>query len=153
MTLAAYYDTCNDLAAYWRPLTDAESARAFVLLGAAADLINEQDGAANFKPTALKWVSLDMVKRAMLSRGDGVTQVSQGMADMSSSTTYANPAGNLYITAKELRRLFGKGGPRAFSLQPSTHTRVSGYPWSWQPSSQDENITPPYLPYYPYPYP
>jgi hypothetical protein len=143
------------LEGYWRPLTDTEAARATVLLGAAGDLINEQRGSENFVATACKWVSLDMVKRAMLSQADGVSQQQQAMTDMSVNQVFVNPAGALYITADELRRLNGWPEQNAFSIPLKSNVRVPLEPWNYQQSSQvDLPILPnplPY-PYYPYPY-
>lgn len=133
------YAAAADLVAYWRTLSDAETARATVLLGAAGDLIDEQPGAADFVETALKWVSLDMVKRAMIG-GGGITQGSQAMADMSASNTYFNPVGNLYLTSQELRRLIGPTPPTA-SIKPTNNSRVPTQAWNYQQSAQT-NVSP-----------
>ena len=138
------YATAADLAAYWRPLTDLEQQRAGVLLQAAGDLIDEHDGSADFVGTALHWVSLDMVKRAMLTP-DGITSQSQGMGDMNVSQTFANPMGNLKLGRDELRRLKGIGPAeqRAFSLTGTNNVRVPYTVWGYQYASQtDGAITP-----------
>ena len=129
------YASPDDLQDYWRPLSDGETSRAEILLEAAGDLIDEQRGSDEFVESALKWVSLDMVKRAMIG-GGGVTQGAQSMADMSASVTYANPMGNLYLTRQELDRLAGYTAGGAFSLTLSSNVRVPGEPWNYQPSSQ-----------------
>lgn len=154
MTTKATYAAADDLAGYWRPLSDAEQQRATVLLGAAADLINEQRGADDFVPTARKWVSLDMVKRAMLSQSDGVAQQAQAMTDMSVTQTFVNPAGALYITKDELGRLNGWPAQTAFSVPLKSNVRVPLEPWNYQQSSQVDLPMPDPLPYpyYPYPY-
>jgi hypothetical protein len=128
------YATSDDLGEYWRTLSDAEQSRADVLLGAAGDLIDEQPGAADFVPTALKWVSLDMVKRAMIG-GGGASSGSQSMADMSVTVQYVNPVGNLYLTRQELQRLVGPTPPTA-SITPTSNVRVPQTFWNIQPSSQ-----------------
>lgn len=134
--LPASYATAADLAGYWRPLSDAEQARATVLLGAAADLINEQPGAADFISTACKWVSLDMVKRVMAApAGDGVKQMSQTLNEVGSvQMSYVNPTGNLYLTRKELDRLSGRPGGAAFSVTLGSNARVPNEPWNLQPT-------------------
>ena len=129
------YATAADLAAYWRPLSEAEVARATVLLGAAKDLIDEMAGSATFVVTALKWVSLDMVKRAMIG-GGGVTGGSQAMADITVTQQYANPMGNLYITDGECRRLRGPLPPTG-SIMPTNNARVPHRIWNRQRTYQD----------------
>lgn len=145
MPLPETYATATDLAAYWRPLSEAEQARATVLLGFAATLINERPGAAEFSPGTCKHVSLDMVKRAML-KGDGVLSdtESQSMADMTAANTrrYLNPAGNLYLTDQEADRLARQfGGGAAMSLTLSSNVRVPGEPWNNQPAAQSDAST------------
>lgn len=128
------YATAAELAAYWRPLTDAEIARATVLLRAARDLIDEQAGSADFVQTALKWVSLDMVKRAMIG-GGGVTGGSQSMADITATVQYANPMGSLYIRDRELSRLIGPHPPTG-SIKMASNARVPRHIWNRQNSHQ-----------------
>jgi hypothetical protein len=137
------YATAADLAGYWRPLSDLEAARATVLLQAAADLMDEHEGSDGFVYTACKWVSLDMVKRAMIGM-DGITSQSQGMGDMNVSQTFANPMGRLRLEPRELRRLKGLGAEsRLFSLTGTNHVRVPYTAWDYQYASQtDGAITP-----------
>jgi hypothetical protein len=137
------YATATDLAGYWRPLSDVEQSRATVLLDAAGDLIDEQPGSVDFVETATKWVSLDMVKRAMVGL-DGITSQSQAMGDMSVSQSFANPMGKLYITEKELQRLRGFGvGSKQFALVMTNNVRVPYTAWGYQYASQtDGAITP-----------
>jgi hypothetical protein len=109
-----------------------------VLLEAAGDLIDEQPGSAAFIDTATKWVSLDMVKRAMTGV-DGITTQSQSMGDMSVSQTFANPLGHLYLTEKELQRLRGFGiGAKTFALSMTNKVRVPYTPWGYQYASQTD---------------
>lgn len=127
------YATADDLAGYWRALTSAEQSRATVLLGAVADRINEYPNAANFVNTACHWVSLQAVKRAMQVSGDGEKSESQSMLGMSIERTFDNPAGNLYVTARELNRLRGRVGQAAGSLVLTSHVRVPLDRWNYQP--------------------
>jgi hypothetical protein len=136
MPLPTSYATASELEEYWRPLSVAEEARASVLLGYAATLINEQPGAADFSAATCKHVSLDMAKRAMIG-GSGVSATTQSMADMSARVEHVNPVGNLYLTSQELRRLAGFP-PGAFSLTPASNARVPGYRWTYQNSSQTD---------------
>ena len=131
------YADARDLADYWRPLSDLEAARASVLLEAAGDLIDEQ-GSADFVQTACKWVSLDMVKRAMIG-ADGITNQSQSMGDMNVSQTFANPMGRLRLEPRELRRLKGLGvESRQFSLTQTNNVRVPYTVWGYQYASQTD---------------
>ena len=133
------YASAADLAAYWRPLTDLEAARAGVLLQAAGDLIDEHEGSDGFVPTACYWVSLDMAKRAMIG-ADGVTTQSQGMGDMNVSQTFANPMGRMKVERWELRRLRGIGPAeqRIFSLSGTNNVRVPYTAWGYQYASQTD---------------
>ncbi|AQT81968.1 hypothetical protein B1R94_25980 [Mycolicibacterium litorale] len=135
----APYATWQQLQVYWgRSLSTDEQARATDLLVRAARRINELPGSESFDPGTCEDISLDMVKRAMLSRGDGVTEVSASMADMSGTQRFINPAGNLYITSQERARLAGNP-PAAFSLMPTSNARVPMNPWTYQQSSQTED--------------
>lgn len=135
------YATEQDLAAYWRPLTQAEQSRATSLLGAAADAINELPGASGFVSTARHWVSLDMVKRAMIGGdGDSTKSLSQSMAGMSATQQFVNPTGALYLTAKERNRLRGRFGQAAGSVVLGSHARVPEQPWNFQPSFQAPRV-------------
>lgn len=146
MAVPEAYATTGQLATYWKGLTAGETARAGDLLKRAATLINEipgavADGEPAFSSAACEHVSLDMVKRAMLSRGDGVIEHTAEMADMSGTDKYVNPAGSLYITEREVDRLLGTlGAPsvQAFSVALSSNVRVPGQPWNNQPSSQTD---------------
>lgn len=142
MPLPATYATVAELQVYWRTLSDAEQTRATDLLRRSATRINELPGAADvdgdpaFSLATCNDVSLDMVKRAMIG-GGGVVSDAQSMADMSATRRFVNPAGNLYLTQREINRLSGSG-PQVFSLTPTSNARVPGNPWSVQPSSQTD---------------
>lgn len=127
------YATQGDLAAYWRPLTSAEQARATVLLGEVADRINELPNPASLVNTACHWVSLHAVKRAMIGGdGDGVKTLSQSMTGMSVDQTFVNPAGEVYITAREINRLRGRNANAAGSVTLSSQARVPLTDWGYQ---------------------
>lgn len=134
------YATEEDLQGYWRPLTDAEQARATVLLGASSDRINELPNAAGFVASACHWVALDAVKRAMQVSGDGVKSQSQSMAGMDVNQSFVNPMGDLYISSRELNRLRGRVGQSAGSVVMSSNVRVPREPWNFQHSFQTTRI-------------
>ncbi|TQK29382.1 Gp19/Gp15/Gp42 family protein [Arthrobacter sp. SLBN-53] len=146
MPLPDSYATAPQLVTYWKPLSATEQARATALLGRAATLINEIPGAADengepaFSVKACEHVSLDMVKRAMLSRGDGVIEHNAEMLGMSGTDKFVNPVGNLYLTRDEIARLkdtMAAGrSTQLFSLTPTSNARVPGHPWNYQNSSQ-----------------
>lgn len=106
------YATVNDLMQRWRLLSDAEQARAEVMLEDAATILDatvdiDEDNAK--QAALLKTVSCSMVKRAMVSMSDGMLGVSQGTisADIYSQTfQFSNPGGDMYLTQME-RRLLG----------------------------------------------
>lgn len=150
LQLPTPYADASDLAGYWRPLSDAEQARATVLLGWAAQLISEQPASASFEPLVCAQVSMDMVKRAMMN-GDGVSEstASQAMDVVSSSVTnrYVNPVGNLYLTTAEADRLAGRTSVGSgFSLTLKSNARVPGHWWNNQPSAQTEPVDGPTQP-------
>lgn len=105
------YATVEDLAARWHALEGAEADRAMVLLedtaamlGALVEVDPEDGGQAEL----LKIVSCSMVIRAMLaSESDayGVSQLDYGMGPFSQAAHFANPNGDLYLTAQEKQML------------------------------------------------
>lgn len=117
------FATHEDLEARWRTLSEAEQARADVLLDDAAVYLSqfvtviegdEQQAAA------LKMVSCSMVQRAMLvSENDafGVSEQSISADIYSQTMRYANPSGDLYLTAGE-KRLLGITSSYLTSLRP-----------------------------------
>lgn len=112
MALTIPFAVADDLAARWRPLTPAEEAQATVLLGDASQLILDEDrrgvlaDLVDPASTTLVRIVCAMVKRAMLA-GDrgGADQVSQSAGPFSATTTFSNPAGDLYLTSAERRAL------------------------------------------------
>lgn len=107
------YATPDDLAARWRPLTDQEVLTAGALLDDAALMLRAEypgidDNVTQgiLDPGVLRAVSVAMVKRAMV-RPDGVTQSAETVGPYSASQSFANPTGNLYITAAEDRFIRG----------------------------------------------
>ena len=116
------YATVEDLEARWHALEGDDAARAETLLGDAAamlDALVEVDPEDGQQANLLKIVSCSMVIRAMLSAESdvyGVSQLDYGMGPFSQAAHFANPNGDLYLTAQE-RRMLGIGAPYATSLQ------------------------------------
>ena len=103
----------SDLEARWRPLDEDEKERAGALLADATALISSMRG---FRPPEdgdelaranLTAVACAAVRRAMDSGGApfGVTQQSETTGPFSSSVSFANPSGDLYLTKAERQRL------------------------------------------------
>lgn len=117
------YATYEDVEARWRALSDSERARADTLLGDAAVII---DALTTPEPEDEGWlakaryVSCSMVVRAMLASASSAFGVSEQTikADIySQSLSFANPNGDLYLTAME-RRLLGASTSYATSMRP-----------------------------------
>lgn len=90
------YATTDDLAAYWRELTEAERAKADTLLGFASTIVAAH--ATSPDADAARFVACDMVKTAMQSASDTapVTQLTMTGGPYSRTMQYANPSGDLY---------------------------------------------------------
>lgn len=115
----AAFATVDDLAARWRVLSDSERRQAETLLDDASDLIRaECPTYVDAGRSTLKRITCAIVKRAMLAGGDaaGISQSSQTAGPFTESLTYANPAGELYLTNAE-RTSLGLKRQRAFSVE------------------------------------
>lgn len=99
------YASIEDLAARWRPLSGAEATRATVLLDDAAVRIDAAKKPST-PPADLevrKIISCDMVKRAMMTDPNlpPASQTQQTAGPFQQGITYANPAGDMYLTKAE----------------------------------------------------
>lgn len=117
------YATIEDLEQRWRPLEGAEKMRAQVLLDDAAVYIDTALGCSAEQPmeSALTIVSCNMVIRSMLAADRGAFGVSSESmkADIySHSWEYANPNGDLYLTAQE-KKLLGVTSSYLTTVRPS----------------------------------
>lgn len=92
------YATVEDLAAYWREMSEAEKARAETMLSYASTIIRAHCGCEPSDGDAAKFVACDMVKTAMQSASDTapVTQLTMSGGPYSRTMQYANPSGDLY---------------------------------------------------------
>ena len=109
----------GDLEARWHALTGDERTRAETLLQDASDLIRTTCPQwANAKPATLKRIACMAVKRAMQAGPDmsGVTQSTQTAGSYSESLSYANPAGDLYLTTSEKEALGGDGEAWSYDM-------------------------------------
>lgn len=113
--MADPFATPDDLAVRWRPLSPTEIDTAAALLDDAslrlrAEYPGLDDNVTNgsVDPGVLRAVAVAMVKRAMIGgSAAGMTQQSEGMGPFSHSSSFANPLGNLFITAEEDRFIRG----------------------------------------------
>jgi hypothetical protein len=105
------FATVQDVEDRWRPLSDAEVIVTETLLDDASDLIRSRWSdvdarvtSGSLTTTAVRRVVVGMVKRAMTA-GDvaGVESQSQTAGPFAFSTKFANPNGNLYLTADDVR--------------------------------------------------
>jgi hypothetical protein len=123
------YAQASDIAARWRPLSTDEAARAAVLAGDASALlraefpgIDDQIASGAVDSTLLTIVVAGMVKRALLAPPDGMTQQSETAGPYSQSQSYANPLGNVFLTAAERTLIEGRqptGGSFRYSNDTS----------------------------------
>lgn len=109
------FATPDDLASRWRELGDGERKRAETMLDDASAIlaaemgrcgvgIDEEDEA---QATLLGLVCCSMVRRAMANDTSAdVKSASLTAGPYSQQLSFANPAGNMYVTADE-RRLLG----------------------------------------------
>ena len=130
------YATIEDLEARWHPLGESERARASVLLDDAAVYIDSLiDCDAHILDQALVIVSCNMVMRSMIAAEGsayGVKQETISADIYSQSLSYANPNGDLYLTAQE-KRLLGVTGSYLTSMRPSiTPTKVRRHEDTWR---------------------
>lgn len=119
------YATVEDLESRWRSLDSDERARAGVLLEDVSVLIDEAapPPAPPAEPTqhALslrRLISCAAVKRAMAVSAAtvGVSSEQHGTGPFQDSWNYANPMGDLYLLAPEIKRLRGDGRQRAATI-------------------------------------
>jgi hypothetical protein len=109
------FATTDDVAARWRPLTADELVVAETLLGDASAIVRSQfpgiDGqitSGAVDPVNVRIVVAGMVKRALISPDEGVTQESQSVGPYSHSQSYANPLRNLFITDADRLLILGR---------------------------------------------
>lgn len=121
---AAPFATVDDLEARWRPLSEAEAERAVALLADASAILRAEmrgriDAGDGAQASALRAACCGMVRRAMSAGIDaaGVKSASEGAGGYTASVTYANPHGDMYITATE-RRMLGIGRGRFGCTDP-----------------------------------
>lgn len=119
------YATVDELQERWRPLDDAERSRAETLLEDAALVIDVEcptvvvriDAGDDLAMRAATRVSCEMVKRAMMASVNAapMDQFQQTGGPFSTSGTFVNPTGDVYLSKGD-RRLLGCRRQKAFSV-------------------------------------
>ena len=118
------FATVEDLMNHWRSLSADEANMAATLLDDAGLILRQYvsiDDADSHQRAALKMVSCNMVKRAMVASSSsafGVDQTIATMGPFSQTMHYSNPSGDLYISAAE-KRLLRIGGNQIGTVYPA----------------------------------
>jgi hypothetical protein len=116
------YATKEDLAKFWRALSEDEQTRAEYLLELSSDNLRQiaMNGGKNLDTmladgkiiaNTLKQIVMESVKRAMLTPQNAapVDQMSKTAGPYAESFVFTNPAGDLWFKDKELKMLKLKG--------------------------------------------
>lgn len=108
------FATVQDVSDRWRPLTSAEEVVAQTLIDDASMVLrsrfpglDDQVTAGSVDANAVVMVVAGMVKRAMIAPADGISQQSESTGPYSRSQSYANPLGNVFLTAAEVTLIMG----------------------------------------------
>lgn len=134
------YANHEDLAEFWKTLTEAEDTRADKLLSLASnrlrtiasqqskvldDLVN--DDPAYFQ--TVQWVVMEATKRAMLTPTDAppANSIQQTAGPYSENITFTNPAGDLWFKKSELHDLGLYGNQKLGSISTSGRDIYSPY--------------------------
>lgn len=135
--MAAPFATSDDVAARWRPLSPAELQVADVLAGDASSLIrarfpgiDAQVVAGSIDANVLAMVVSGMVKRALIAPADGIASQSETVGPYSHSQTYANPLGNVFLSAGDLTLILGyipSGSSHKFANDTTACPGGTGY--------------------------
>lgn len=136
------FATIEDVESRFRALDDHEKTRAAQLLADASVMLahaltragvswqEARNEPGDILGTAINMVAASMAVRAMKSPVDmpALTQYSQGAVGYTESMTYANPNGDLYMTAKE-RELLGIGRARCGSIRVAIRREGGADAW------------------------
>lgn len=113
------FATVSDLESRWRGLSEAEQARAEVLLADASALIRDTVPKwGQVSDQTLRVICCAVVRRAMsvdVDLPDGVSSFNETAGPFSQQMSFANPTGDLYLTRAEKARM-GVGVATAASI-------------------------------------
>lgn len=131
--MADPFATAEDVAARWRPLTPNEQTTAETLVIDASAVIRARFPGIDGQVTSgavdadvLTMVVAGMVKRALIAPMDGVSQQAQTAGPYSQSQTFANPMGNVFLTAAELVLIIGYQPAAGSHRYGNTTTQPAG---------------------------
>lgn len=112
------YASKEELAAFWRPLTDAESSRADTLLPLASNRLrgraetlgidlDAKVAASEVYKSNVQYVVMESVKRALLTPTDAppANSIQQTAGPYSENITFTNPSGDLWFKNTELEEI------------------------------------------------
>lgn len=136
------FATVDDLAAFWRPITEAEEPRATTLLLLASNRLRQMAEDASIDLDAkveaseiykanVQWVVMEAVKRAMLTPVDQapVDTFQQTAGPYSENYKYTNPSGDLWFKKSELSAIGLAGTQRLGSISTTPNNDIYA-PWS-----------------------
>ena len=117
--MATQFATVDDLRAMWPSSEPFDENRALVLLPLVSAAIGASCDAKSVDQDVLRLVTCQVTARMLTSSagGQGVQSESWGASPYSGSVTYANPSGDVYLTAFE-RRLLGADSDGACYVMP-----------------------------------
>ena len=134
------YANADDLAAFWRTLTEAEASRANDLLTRASNRLRltgervgvDVDNKVNNSPayfSTVQWVVMEAAKRAMLTPIDAppANSIQQTAGPYSENIVFTNPAGDLWFKKSELHDLGLDGNQTLKGLSTSQRDIYSPY--------------------------
>lgn len=118
------FATVSDLESRWRGLSEAEQARAEVLLADASALIRDTvPDWPQISDETSRAICCAVVRRAMsvdVGLPDGVSSFNETAGPFSQQMSFANPTGDLYLTRAEKARM-GVGVATAASIDLVGH--------------------------------
>ena len=119
--MSASLASISDLEDRWRPISDSEATKVDTLLGDASALlraefpsIDDTIASGALQAEVVAAVVSQMVKRALLAPADGIASETAGAGPFSQTQQYANPLGNVFLTAAE-RTLIRGYRPKAMT--------------------------------------
>lgn len=114
MTMGSPFADNTDVSIRWRTLSTSEQQQADALCSDASAVIRARFPGIDSQVTGgtvdadtLTMVVAGMVKRAMLGGADGVTSASLTVGPFAQAQTYANPLGNVFLTAQDMVLIVG----------------------------------------------
>jgi hypothetical protein len=128
--------TVQELEAFWRPLTDAESSRATTLLLVASNRLrlvaenlginlDEKVNNSEIYKSNVQYVVMEATKRALLTPVDAppANSVQQTAGPYSQNITFTNPSGDLWFKKSDLAEI-GLSGSQSLNSISTTRKEL-----------------------------